>query len=111
LFISIVLGSLTWTLLGTAITGFIKDTGAGQSILTATYLPIVLLSGIFFPISSEPPWMQTIAKLLPAQPLAHAIELSISHGDSLSGIWMNFSVLIIWAVIGFVIAIKSFRWE
>jgi ABC-type multidrug transport system permease subunit len=105
------LGSLAWAALGTAITGIIKDVGSGQSILTATYLPIILLSGIFFPLTSEPAWMQTIAKILPAQPLAQAIERSISPGASIGVVWENYAVLLVWSLIGFCIAFKTFRWE
>lgn len=112
LLLTIALGALAWATIGTAITAFTRDVSSGQSLLSATYLPVLFLSGVFFPLSGEPLWMQTVAKLLPAQPLAQSIEQILKTHAGFSGTSMiSYVVLVGWCVVGCLIALRTFKWE
>ena len=41
--------------------GFIPDAGSAGPLLSATYLPVVSVSGVFVPIAAEPGWLATVA--------------------------------------------------
>ncbi|HET9652158.1 MAG TPA: ABC transporter permease, partial [Usitatibacter sp.] len=75
---------------------------------TLALTPMMLLSGVFYPIANMPPWLQAIAASLP---LAHAVAVG---RPLLLGRWpeaplLHLAVLAAYAVAGFWIALALFR--
>jgi ABC-2 type transport system permease protein len=107
------LGALCWAALGTAVTALIPDAGSAGPLLAATYLPVVFVSGVFVPISSEPGWLATIASWLPAEPFIHALSATLQTGGP--GIPMppssDLLSCALWAAVGLYVALRHFRWE
>jgi ABC-2 type transport system permease protein len=106
-----VLGALAWAATATALTAVVPTVEAAAPTFLFTYFPVIIISGIFGAIS-EPHWLSTIARYLPAQPFAHALAVSLGHraghalvppGDLL--------VLAAWAIAGLTVALATFRWE
>lgn len=73
--------------------------------------PQMLLSGVFFPISVFPKWIQTISNLLPLTHLNNAMREVSFNGASLVDEWREIGILFIWGIIVYAIAIKVFKWE
>ena len=106
-------GALSWAALGTAVTAFIPDAGSAGPLLSATYLPVVFVSGVFIPASAEPDWLVTAASWLPAEPFIHALSATLQAsgpgiptppaGDLLG--------CALWAVGGLYLALRSFKWD
>jgi ABC-2 type transport system permease protein len=109
--LTILLGSIGWASLGTAICGMISDAGSGQTILTVIWLPVILVSGIFFPLSGEPSWLQSMVKLLPAEPIASNISATLSNSSTGPLATANYIPLVLWTGIGAIIALATFSWE
>lgn len=106
-----VLGSFAWAAVATALTAVVPTVEAAAPTFMLTYFPIVIISGVLGSIS-EPHWLSTIATYLPAQPLAHAAGIALSHSAGQS--WLparDLAVLAAWAIAGIAIAIATFRWE
>jgi ABC-2 type transport system permease protein len=107
------LGALCWAALGTAVTAFIPDAGSSGSLLAATYLPVVFVSGVFVPVSAEPGWLAAVAGWLPAEPFVHALGATLQTGGP--GIPMppagDLASCALWAVGGTYLALRCFRWE
>jgi ABC-2 type transport system permease protein len=66
----------------------VKDENALASSVNMFTLPLLLLSGIFLPLTFAPRWMQIVAEI---NPLAHAIDASRAM---VNGIWSEPSVVI-----------------
>lgn len=72
-------------------------------------LPMMLFSGVFFPIEQLPAVLQPLAAALP---LWHAVELCRAAALGLSTSWpavMHVGVLLLWFAVGFVLAMVRFR--
>jgi len=75
---------------------------------TLVITPMAFLSGVFFPVTQLPPWLQTFAQVLP---LLHAIALA---RPLLLGHWpdaplLHIAVLLLYAAVGAYIAIVLTR--
>lgn len=107
------LGALSWAALGTAVTAFIPDAGSAGPLLSATYLPVVFVSGIFVPVSAEPAWLAAVAGWLPAEPFIHALSATLQAGGP--GVPMppagDLMGCAAWAAGGIYLALRCFRWE
>lgn len=113
LLLVVLLGALSWTALGTAVTAFIPDAGSAGPLLSATYLPVVFVSGVFIPVSAEPGWLATVAGWLPAEPFIHALGAILQ--TSSPGIPMppvgDLLGCTLWTAGGIYLALRCFRWE
>jgi len=109
--VAFVLGAFAWAAAATALTAVIPTLEAAAPTLMLTYFPVIIISGIFGAIS-EPHWLSTIASYLPAQPLVHALAISLGHtaGHALLSA-RDLLVLAAWALAGLAAAIATFRWE
>ena len=83
---------------------------AASPLLSATFLPIVLLSGSFGAVSREPDWLQTLMRWLPAQPIVEGAQRAL-HGAAFPALTArDAAVLAAWTAIGFVVSQRWFRW-
>ena len=75
---------------------------------TLVITPMVLLCGVFFPVSQLPPLLQQIAAFLP---LTHAINLvrPLMLGEIPSQAWLHVLVLVAYGAVGFYIALGLTR--
>jgi ABC-2 type transport system permease protein len=84
--------------------------------LAGTPMPRAI-SGVFFVSSDLPPWMQTVASVFPLKWLAQGMRSvflpSSFESAEVSGSWQHGQtalVLAVWAVVGLVLALWTFRW-
>lgn len=105
------LGALSWAALGTAVTAFIPDSSSAGPLLSATYLPVVFVSGVFVPVSAEPDWLATLARWLPAEPFIHALSATLHTGGPGTPPAGDLLGCALWAAGGILLALRYFRWE
>jgi ABC-2 type transport system permease protein len=110
-FIMVILGSLAFLSLGFVIAAFAKNQEAADSIANAVTFPMLFLSGVFFPVDSAPEWLQPIMKLMPLRYLADGLRDLMVRGASLADVWVDVLVMILTGVIGFLLAMRFFRWD
>ncbi len=84
---------------------------ATQVAIIATYLPALLLSDFIFSIDNMPIWLQAITYIVPAR-----YYVTVTKGIFLKGIgpgvlWIEGFAMIIFAVVGLSLAIRSFKKE
>lgn len=79
-------------------------------VANAVVMPLWFLSGAFFPVSSMPKWMSAIATV---DPLTYAVNgmrsIMLSGYYPLHSIILQFSILIGFGVVMFMLAIKLFK--
>ena len=93
--VSLWLGASMFLTLGLIITQF-NETQKASSVANLFNIVLAIIGGLWFPVSTFPDWMQTIAKLTPTYHLRHlALELGKGHGFNLQ----SFLILGIYSII------------
>jgi ABC-2 type transport system permease protein len=112
LLVVLTLAALAWASVGTAVTAFIPSAEAAQPLLSLSYFPVMLLSGVFGTISGAPGWLTTLLGYLPGQPTVDAATGALhAAGGALSLPGHDLAVLAAWAIAGLLASLRLFRWE
>jgi ABC-2 type transport system permease protein len=108
----VVVGSASFAALGLAITPAIPNAEAAPAVVNATILPLLFISGIFFPITdSAPQWIDTVSKVFPVRHLVDAFLGAFYGPPTFDFSWMDVLIVAAWGVVGLIIAIRFFSWE
>jgi ABC-2 type transport system permease protein len=110
-FILVIIGSLAFLSIGFVIASFARNQEAADSIANAVAFPMLFMAGVFFPTDAAPKVLQPIIRLLPLRYLADGLRNVMVKNGSLGAQWLNISVLVFTAAVGFALALKLFRWE
>ena len=111
LFGAIVLGAFIFLCIGFFLGSLAKTQESIQPIALLFTFPQLILSGIFFPITSLPEILQPTAHILPLSVIASSIRDIANDGATLISFDLNFLGIILWMVISFFIATKFFDWQ
>ncbi|HEX8131370.1 MAG TPA: ABC transporter permease [Pyrinomonadaceae bacterium] len=82
-----------------------------SGLLNMVMMPMWLLSGTFFSSERFPAFLQPFIKVLPLTALNDALRAVMNEGATLADNLMPLCVLLAWAVLSFIIALKVFRWQ
>lgn len=74
-------------------------------------MPMWLLSGTFFSASRFPEFLQPVIRALPLTALNDALRAVINEGASLGGVALPVSIVCVWGLVSFLVALKIFRWQ
>lgn len=104
----IVLAGLAFASLAMIVTALAPSYDFFMFYQTLAMTPMLLLSGVFFPLTQLPPAARHVAELLP---LAHAVELirPIMLGRPAPSVALHAAVLALYAVAGFALALALLR--
>ncbi len=97
--------------IGFLLTSAARTSEAARGLSTMVAFPMMFLSGVFFPVTSLPGWLQTAVHALPLVWLTDAMHQVMNDGAGLSAIGLDLLVLAGWAVVTFAIATWRFRWD
>src|SRR5947209_5164443 len=102
------IGTITFSALGLAMAGALRAevTLAGANAL---YLLFLLLGGGILPLSHLPAPLAAFAQILPAAALTQALQASLSSGAAFPSFALT--ILLAWAVIILLVAVRTFQWE
>lgn len=106
-----VLGILVFLGIGFGVAGWAKDENQVAPVANVIQLPMLFLSGIFFPRDSFPNWLHTVTNFFPLTYLSDALHKIANEGVHLSALGGDLLGLVIWGVIIYILAINLFRWE
>lgn len=101
-------GSASLAALSLAVVATIGNAQAGPAVLNAVTFPVLFVSGVFYQSNSLPPWLNTVAGLLPIHPLAKAASGAVYEGKIE---FQSLAIVLAWGVFGAVIAARNFRWQ
>jgi ABC-2 type transport system permease protein len=112
----LVLGLLATAPMGAIIGSLVKSSGAGFGLTFFPLAALVAISGIFYPISALPAWVQWIAQIFPVYWLGLGLRSVFSPASAaaleLGGTFRplaTFLVLAAWAVVGLLLAPSILR--
>jgi ABC-2 type transport system permease protein len=97
--------------IGLSIGGWAKNENQAAPLSQLVVLPMMFLSGVFFPTFLMPEFLQGIAKYIPLTPIVDSIRMVVTENASLLDLGPQLSVIAAWFVVVYVIAFRVFRWE
>jgi ABC-2 type transport system permease protein len=105
-----VVGSITFCVLGYALSTAIKNEDAAQPMVQAIMLPLYFISGVFI-VTKLPSWLHHVAEVFPVYHLANGLYNAYDPaGHGVGIVWSDIGVLAIWAAIGLAVALTRFSW-
>lgn len=106
-----VIGSITFCVLGYALSTAISNQDSAQPMVQAIMLPLYFISGVFVASNQLPSWLRHVADVFPVEHLSDGLHhdyLPGAHGVGI--VWSDIGVLALWAAIGLGIALARFSW-
>jgi ABC-2 type transport system permease protein len=107
----LLLGTLAFIAIAFVIAAIAKTEESGGALTSAVQLPMLFLSGIFFPLSVMPEFLHPVANALPLTYLADALRQVMVSATPDHSMLTNTLVLLGWLVVSSALAIRFFRWE
>lgn len=102
-----VFGTVIFLNLGVIVAGRVRSRGAVEGAANAITLPMMFLSGTFFPVSQLPDAVRGAVQALPLTHLLTAMR-ALVDGASILDQWPQVLILVAWVVGTFVLARMSF---
>lgn len=109
--VPMILGTAAFVGIGFLLTSAARTSESARGLSSFVAFPMMFLSGIFFPITTLPGWLQTTVHVLPLTWLTDALHRVMNDGVGLSAIGLDCLVLAGWAVLTFAVATWRFRWD
>jgi len=112
LLVTLMLGTAVFCALGLALAAFIPNGDSAPAISNLVILPLVFISGTFFPIDQS----SVLARVASYFPVRHFIAATYAAFDPTSTAGSGFAgndllILAVWGAAGLLIAIRRFQWE
>jgi ABC-type multidrug transport system permease subunit len=105
------LGATVFAGLGLLATSRARTLEAASGMLNVVMMPMWLASGVFFSYERFPAAVQPVLRLLPLTALNDALRALMLDGSGLAAVAPQLLVLVGWGVLGFLLALKIFRWQ
>jgi ABC-2 type transport system permease protein len=107
-----VAGVVCFAALGVALSHAIPNFESAPAVVNAVFVPVILISGVFFDVKHVPSFLRDIAQALPLDHLIVGLGGGLVAGKGgLSAHLTALSVIGIWALVGIVLAIRGFSWD
>jgi ABC-type multidrug transport system permease subunit len=111
LLLAALIGAASFAGLGLLIGARVDNTEVATGWMNFLQLPMWVLSGAYFTNERFPDWMQPFIQALPLTALVDALRLIYNEGATLARILPELAILLAWALFGFVVSGRTFRWQ
>lgn len=111
LFLMILIGALTFISLGYMLINFVSSVEGGNGLAQVVQLPLMFLSGIFFPVEMLPGFMQPVVRIIPLTYLVDGLRQVLVDMPGKFSLSVNFLVLTAWLIFTLGITIKFWKWD
>ncbi|MDD3077522.1 MAG: ABC transporter permease [Paludibacter sp.] len=102
IFVSLALGMLISTLANTQLAAMLIS---GMGLM----MPVMLLSGMIFPVENMPMWLQVISHIVPARWYIEAVKAIMIEGLGFMAVWKDVCILAFMAFVLVIISIKQYK--
>lgn len=107
----VILGSLVMIALGYLLAARLRNAESGNGVLTAAFMPLMFLSGLFFPLEAAPSWMRTASTFVPSTYLGDALRQVMVGATPRFTLAIDLAVLAACLGVLAIGAVRVFRWE
>ncbi len=105
------MGNFVFLNLGIVVAAVSKTVQAAAGMGNAITLPLMFLSGVFFPIEQLPPVLERLVTYLPLTPLLEALRTVLLDNDPILSAWDDLALLGGWMALMVVVAVRVFKLE
>jgi ABC-2 type transport system permease protein len=105
------LGAGAFLAIGFMLASFLKTEEQATGVVQVVQMPLMFLSGIFFPFDFMPDFLRSVARFLPLTYLGDGLRQTMVNGTQVAPLAMDAAVLAGWLVVCLAISARSFRWE
>ena len=109
--LAVVLGALMFLGMGFTISGIATTVESVPVFANLLVFPMMFLGGVFFPLTSMPGWLQTIAKLLPLSFFSSALRDIMTKGAGFGDIKWDLLGMVLWGTVLIAAATFSFSFS
>lgn len=106
---AILTGAAAFAALGIAITTVVRTAEGSSAVVNAVYLPMAFISGVFFSTEEMPAFLEAISEILPLTYFLDLIRATFVPRESFAA--SAVAAVVVWGVLGIVVAVRMFRWE
>jgi len=107
----LLLSAVTFLALGFIIASLSKTANAGMSIANILNMPMLFLSGIFFPVTGLPVALQVIVYANPVTYLVDGLRVSLDVGAGKLPPWSTVVVPLLWIAVAVAVAARKLQWD
>jgi ABC-2 type transport system permease protein len=111
LIVFVAAGVVCFASLGVAFSHAIPNFESTPAYVNAVFLPVILVSGVFFDPAHTPGFMKGIAEALPLYHLISGLSGAMVKGTSLATNISALGVIAAWALLGVLLAVRGFSWD
>jgi len=105
-------GVICLAALGVALSHAIPNFDSAPAIVNAVFLPVILVSGVFFDQQHSPTFVKDIARVLPLEHIISGLSGGMVAGHGGLGDHLGaLAVIAAWAIVGVFLAVRGFSWE
>lgn len=105
------LGLLIFLAMGYAIAGWAKNEDQAAPVANLVSLPMLFLSGVFFPRDAMPELLRGVTQYMPLTYVNEALRGVMNDGAALADLGEPLVGMGVWALASFVVAVWLFKWE
>jgi ABC-2 type transport system permease protein len=105
------LALLIFLAVGFGVAGWAKNEDQAAPVANLISLPMLFLSGVFFPRDAMPDFLRGVTQFMPLTYVNEALRGVMNDGAGLVDLGPQLLGMGVWAVITFVIAVWLFKWE
>ena len=97
--------------LGVALAHAIPNFDSAPAYSNAVFLPVIVISGVFYDDENAPSVLRDLAEVLPLKHLIDGLSGAMVTGEGIVDHWVALAVLAIWGAVGTVLAVRGFSWD
>lgn len=97
--------------IGLAVGGWARTENQAAPLGQVVTMPMMFLSGVFFPTFLMPEWLQNISRFIPLTPIVDSMRLIVTENAGLMDLGPQLAIMGGWMVVIYLIAFRVFRWE
>jgi ABC-2 type transport system permease protein len=105
------MGNVVFLNLGVVMAGASKTVAAAAGMANAITLPMMFLSGVWFPTDQLPGFLEKAVQYLPLTPLLHALRTVLLDNESILNTKGDLVLMGVWAVVMVLVSSRLFKLE
>ncbi|WP_110513360.1 ABC transporter permease [Herpetosiphon llansteffanensis] len=107
----LLLSILMFIAIGFFVAAIAKTEESGNAITQLINFPMLFLSGVFFPVTGLPDWLQVVVKAFPLTYTVDSLKQVMINAPPINTPLVNLVVQLGWLVVMTVLSIRFFKWE
>ncbi len=111
LLLFVIAGVICFASLGVAFSHAIPNFESTPAYVNAVFLPVILVSGVFYDAARAPGFIRGIAQGLPLVHLIDGLSGAMVKGTSIAANISALGVIAAWAALGIALAVRGFSWD